>query len=91
MYRGFSSTQNFSYFVLLNLLIAIFNTTYERVLKNSVAEWLFVRLRTTIEFEARDVPGVQAYYDQLQARDNKRALRATGKDMGRRDITSDGG
>ena len=27
-----------SYFVLLNLLIAIFNTTYERILSNSVAE-----------------------------------------------------
>jgi len=64
-----------SYFVLLNLLIAIFNTTYERVLSNSVAEWLFVRLRTTLQFEAADSPGVRAYYDQLQARDNQRAVR----------------
>ena len=31
-----------SYFILLNLLIAIFNTTYERVQANSVAEWLFI-------------------------------------------------
>ena len=68
-----------SYFVLLNLLIAIFNTTYERVLTNSVAEWLFVRLRTTLEFEGSTADGVQAYYDQLQARDNQRAVR--GKDV----------
>ena len=67
--------------VLLNLLIAIFNTTYERVLTNSVAEWLFVRLRQTTEFELRDVPGVQEYYDQLAARDGQRAVRATGKDV----------
>ena len=64
-----------SYFVLLNLLIAIFNTTYERILSNSVAEWLFIRLRTSLEFEAdptRD--GVQRYYEQLVARDNTRAV-----------------
>lgn len=54
---------------------------YERVLTNSVAEWLFVRLRTTLEFEARDVPGVQAYYDQLSRRDGQRAVRATSKDV----------
>ena len=65
-----------SYFVLLNLLIAIFNTTYERILNNSFAEWLFIRLRTTIEFEADpELPGVRAYYEQLQARDNQRAVR----------------
>jgi len=67
-----------SYFVLLNLLIAIFNTTYERVLTNSQAEWLYVRLRTTLEFEGADTPGVRQYYDQLRARDNQRAVR--GKD-----------
>ena len=40
-----------SYFVLLNLLIAIFNTTYERVQANSFAEWLFIRLRTPLTFQ----------------------------------------
>lgn len=71
-----------AYFILLNLLIAIFNTTYERVLTNSVAEWLFVRLRTTLEFEAApDQPGVQAYFDQLQARDNQRAVKGQGVDL----------
>ena len=65
-----------SYFVLLNLLIAIFNTTYERIQRNSFAEWLFIRLRTTIEFEAdKSLPGVQTYYDQLEGRDNQRAVR----------------
>jgi hypothetical protein len=62
--------------VLLNLLIAIFNTTYERIQRNSFAEWLFIRLRTTIEFEAdKALPGVQVYYNQLEARDNQRAVR----------------
>jgi len=68
-----------SYFVLLNLLIAIFNTTYERILSNSVAEWLYIRLKTTVEFEADDsnVDGVRAYYEQLVARDGQRAVRGT--------------
>ena len=65
-----------SYFVLLNLLIAIFNTTYERIQTNSFAEWLFIRLRTTLEFEAdKTLPGVREYYDQLEARDNQRAVK----------------
>ena len=50
--------------------------TDERILNNSMAEWLFVRLKTSLEFEGRDVPGVRAYYAQLQARDNQRAVRA---------------
>jgi len=70
-----------AYVVLLNLLIAIFNTTYERVLKNSVAEWLFVRLRTTLEFEDSSMEGVQAYYQQLQARDGKRAVTSIGSSL----------
>ena len=65
-----------AYFVLLNLLIAIFNTTYERIQRDSLVEWLFIRLRTTLEFEAdKSIPGVQAYSDQLEARDNQRAVR----------------
>ena len=69
-----------TYFVLLTLLIAIFNTTYERILSNSVAEWLFIRLKTTVEFEGDDASaaGVRAYYEQLQARDNQRGVRGVG-------------
>ena len=65
-----------SYFVLLNLLIAIFNTTYDRIQANSVSEWLFIRLRATLEFEAdKTLPGVADYYQQLLERDNQRAVR----------------
>ena len=32
------------------------------------------RLRTTLEFEGTSAAGVQAYYDQLSARDNQRAV-----------------
>ena len=41
-----------AYFVLLNLLIAIFNSAYERVISNSISEWLYIKLRTMLEFEA---------------------------------------
>jgi len=73
-----------SYFVLLNLLIAIFNTTYERILSNSVAEWLFIRLNTAVEFEAdpANENGVRAYYEQLVARDNQRAVRGAPPKVG---------
>ena len=65
-----------SYFVLLNLLIAIFNTAYERIQGNSMAEWLFIRLKKAIEFEADPAnrEGVRAYYEELVARDNQRAV-----------------
>ena len=64
-----------AYFVLLNLLIAIFNSAYERVISNSIPEWLFIRLNTLLEFES-DIaqPGVRAYYKQLQTRDGQRAM-----------------
>ena len=64
-----------AYFVLLNLLIAIFNSAYERVISNSIPEWLFIRLTTLLEFES-DIaqPGVRAYYKQLQTRDGQRAM-----------------
>ena len=64
-----------AYFVLLNLLIAIFNSAYERVISNSILEWLFIRLNTLLEFES-DIaqPGVRAYYKQLQTRDGQRAM-----------------
>jgi len=65
-----------SSFVLLNLLIAIFNTTYEKVTANSFAEWLFIRLSTCREFEAdMNLESIQSYLKQLRARDNQRAVR----------------
>jgi len=64
-----------AYFVLLNLLIAIFNSTYERIISNSVSEWLYVRLNTLLEFENDyENPSVQGYYEQLEARDGQRAV-----------------
>jgi len=64
-----------AYFVLLNLLIAIFNSTYDRIISNSVSEWLYVRLNTLLEFENDyENPAVQDYYEQLQARDGQRAV-----------------
>ena len=70
-----------SYFVLLNLLIAIFNSTYERIISNSIAEWLYVRLDTLLEFENdSEHPGVIAYYEQLVSRDGQRAVKANVND-----------
>ena len=61
--------------LLLNLLIAIFNTTYERIISNSISEWLFVRLKTLLEFESDfENGGVQEYYEQLRSRDAQRAV-----------------
>ena len=63
-----------AYFVLLNLLIAIFNSAYERVISNSISEWLFIRLGLLLEFEKDfEQPGVRAYYEQLEQRDGRRA------------------
>ena len=61
--------------MLLNLLIAIFNSAYDRIISNSIPEWLFIRLNTLLEFES-DIaqPGVRAYYKQLQTRDGQRAM-----------------
>ena len=65
-----------AYYVLLNLLIAIFNSTYDRIISNSISEWLYVRLNTLLEFENdyQGSEGVRAYYAQLQARDCQRAV-----------------
>jgi len=64
-----------AYFVLLNLLIAIFNSAYERVISNAIPEWLFIRLNTLLEFESDiEQPGVRAYYKQLEMRDGQRAM-----------------
>lgn len=35
-----------SYFVLLNLLIAVFNSTFEKVQRQAFNEWLFLRMAT---------------------------------------------
>ena len=62
-----------AYFVLLNLLIAIFNSTYERIISNSIAEWLYLKLNTMLEFESdfrRE--GVQKYYNELAGRNAQR-------------------
>ena len=41
-----------SSFILLNLLIAIFNSTYERVSGDRDAEWLWLRLEAMLSFES---------------------------------------
>eukprot|EP00966_Prymnesium_polylepis_P267224 6173074-Prymnesium_polylepis.1 len=62
-----------SYFVLLNLLIAIFNSTYERIISNSISEWLYIKLRTMLKFEADfQREGVQKYYMELAKRNDQR-------------------
>ena len=65
-----------AYYVLLNLLIAIFNSTYERIISNSISEWLYVRLTTLLEFENdyQGSEGVLKYYEELKARDGQRAV-----------------
>jgi len=64
-----------AYFVLLNLLIAIFNSTYERIITNSISEWLYVRLKTLLEYEDDfESDDVQKYYAMLQTRDAQRAV-----------------
>ena len=58
---------------LLNLLIAIFSSTYERIISNSIAEWLFLKLSTLLEFESDyQREGVQRYYNELAGRNAKR-------------------
>ena len=67
--------------LLLNLLIAIFNSAYDRIIPNSIPEWLFIRLSTLLEFESDSAqPAVRAYYKQLQARDGQRAMGSYERD-----------
>jgi len=62
-----------AYFVLLNLLIAIFNSTYERILSNSISEWLFIKLAQMLEFESDYTqPSVQTYYEGLRSQNAQR-------------------
>jgi len=65
-----------SYFVLLNLLIAVFNSTYEKVQKNAFNEWLFLRMEKMLDFEAQaeNTPGLAAFYEELSAMSNSRTL-----------------
>lgn len=70
-----------SVFVMLNLLIAIFNSTYERVEVESEAEWLWLRLEAMLDFEAAagtDV--IEEYYDELRMRNQQRAIRRLDPD-----------
>jgi len=64
-----------SVFIMLNLLIAIFNSTYERVDVDREAEWLWLRLEAMLDFEAdTTVPGLDEYYTQLVELNNKRSV-----------------
>lgn len=64
------------FIVLLNLLIALYNTTYMRVCEGDHAdnEWLFLRLQTLLDYE-KDAsnPQVQDYYRQLQYFNDRRS------------------
>ena len=65
-----------SYFVLLNLLIAVFNSTFEKVQKQALNEWLFLRVVTMLEFEAQGTPKVslEGYYAELSRSSNSRLV-----------------
>lgn len=69
-----------SYFVLLNLLIAIFNSTYDVVISNSISEWLMVRLKAMLDFEESDLEGVESYFTQLEGLSDSRSI---GRALGR--------
>jgi len=64
------------FIVLLNLLIALYNTTYMRVCEGDHAdnEWLFLRLQTLLDYEKdANNPHVQDYYRQLQYFNDRRS------------------
>jgi len=75
-----------SYFVLLNLLIAVFNSTFEKVQRQAFNEWLFLRMATMLDFEARvaqpprggqqNEPArwLDAYYGELEDTSNSRSV-----------------
>jgi len=74
----FWSYTGLSAFVMINLLIAIFNSTYERVGVEREAEWLWLRLEAMLDFESDvEVEGVDEFYTQLEELNNKRAVQAT--------------
>jgi len=80
-YAFFWVYTSLSVFVMLNLLIAIFNSTYERVAVESEAEWLWLRLEAMLDFEVAahapgiDAPGFEEYYSELRERNKQRAVR----------------
>ena len=66
-----------SYFVLLNLLIAIFNSTYEKVNRNALNEWLYLRQDTMLEWEAQASdgdPGLRRFYAEIERINNGRTV-----------------
>ena len=68
------------YFIGLNLLVAIFNSTYSRVIQRSTSEWLMVRLQALREFEgAPDLDGVETYFKQLETITEQRTIGRGGK------------
>jgi len=70
-----------SIFVFLNLLIAIFNSTFERVDVDRESEWLWLRLEAMLDFETSpDTVGLDEYYTQLESLNNQRGVISTGKD-----------
>lgn len=74
------------YFILLNLLIALFNSSYEAVIENSTTEWLLVRLQAMLDFESPSQPGVETYFDQLQDRSESRSI---GRGLSKGEFTTD--
>jgi len=65
-----------SYFVLLNLLIAVFNSTFEKIQRQAINEWLFLRMVTMLNFEAQTTSRLplEAYYADLSRSSNSRLV-----------------
>jgi len=66
-----------AFIVALNLLIALYNTTYAEVCEGHSGNksWLFLRLQTMLDFEVDDkLPGVQKYYEAVKYHDNRRMV-----------------
>lgn len=67
-------------FVLLNLLIAVLNTTYEQVTERAFNEWLFLRLNTMLEFESSSSSsttsssGLDEYFIEVEGLNNRRTV-----------------
>lgn len=64
-------------FVLLNLLIAVLNTTYEQVTERAFNEWLFLRLNTMLEFESSSMTtssGLDEYFIEVEELNNRRTV-----------------
>jgi hypothetical protein len=80
-------------FVLLNLLIAVLNTTYEQVTERAFNEWLFLRLNTMLEFESSTAEspsssGLDEYFIEVEGLNNRRTVELS---LERLDIESGAG